>query len=117
MAASLCGDWTVTFCGEHNMDARASNDSPDKPASMAEIVAINIAWLCGLSGFTAGLVTQNTGLALLGLADEDRSKQCLLGLEVVRRPPVWEGVAKRFYPEIRSAVSLAHFFHQPSRPL
>ena len=35
---------------------------------MAEIVAINIAWLSGLSGFTRGLLTQNTGLALLGLA-------------------------------------------------
>ena len=50
------------------MDARASSGSPDKPASVAEIVAINIAWLCGLAGFTAGLATQNTGLALPGLA-------------------------------------------------
>jgi hypothetical protein len=49
------------------MDTRASTDSPDKPASIAEIVAINIAWLCGLSGFTAGLATQNTGLAFPGL--------------------------------------------------
>jgi hypothetical protein len=37
-------------------------------APIAEIAAINIAWLCGLSGFTSGLVTQNTGLALSGLA-------------------------------------------------
>jgi hypothetical protein len=50
------------------MDTRASTDSPDKPASIAEIFSINIAWLCGLSGFTAGLAAQNTGLALPGLA-------------------------------------------------
>jgi hypothetical protein len=49
------------------MDTRASTDSPEKPASIAEIVAINIAWPCGLSGFTAGLATQNTGLAFPGL--------------------------------------------------
>ena len=48
------------------MDAR--KQLPNNSAPIAEIVAINIAWVCGLSGFTSGLVTQNTGLALLGLA-------------------------------------------------
>ena len=48
------------------MDARKY--LPNESAPIVEIVAINIAWVCGLCGFTSGLVTQNTGLALLGLA-------------------------------------------------
>jgi hypothetical protein len=35
---------------------------------MMEIVAINIAWPCGLGVFAAGLMTQNNGPALQGLA-------------------------------------------------
>ena len=50
------------------MDARTPNGSHDKPASIAEIVAINIAWLCGLYAFTSRLMTQNTGRAVQGLA-------------------------------------------------
>ena len=46
------------------MDAR--KHFPGNCAPIVEIAAINIAWVCGLSGFTSGLMTQNTGLALLG---------------------------------------------------
>ena len=48
------------------MDAR--KHLLNNPAAIMEIVAINIAWVCGLSSFTSGLVKQNTGLALSGLA-------------------------------------------------
>jgi len=48
------------------MDARKY--LPNKSAPIAEIVAINVAWVCGLYEFTSGLVAQNTVLALLGLA-------------------------------------------------
>ena len=60
--------WDPDVRGKHDMDARTSTDPRVKPASVAEIVAINVAWLSGLSGFARGLLTQNTGLALLGLA-------------------------------------------------
>ena len=51
------------------MEARTSSTDPNHAsASLIEVVAINIAWLCGLSGFAAGLVTQRNGLALQGLA-------------------------------------------------
>ena len=51
------------------METRTSpNDPSHTSASLIEVVAINIAWLCGLSGFAAGLVTQRNGLALQGLA-------------------------------------------------
>ena len=46
----------------------AHNHPSGKLAVIAEIAAINIARVCGLIGFTAGLMTQNTGTALPGLA-------------------------------------------------
>jgi hypothetical protein len=50
------------------MDPRLPTDPHDKPASTMDIVAINIAWPCGLGVFTASLMTQNKGHALQGLA-------------------------------------------------
>jgi hypothetical protein len=58
------------------MDARPSTDPRDepdsklevKPGSMLEVVAISIAWLCGLGVLATALMTQNTGPALQGLA-------------------------------------------------
>ena len=49
----------------------ASRDRPearDRLASLAEVVVIMLAWPCALAGFATGLVTQNTELALIGLA-------------------------------------------------
>ena len=46
----------------------AHNPSQGKLAGIAEIAAINIAWVFGLVGFASGLMTQNTAAALQGLA-------------------------------------------------
>jgi hypothetical protein len=45
-----------------------SSASRARPASIAEVVAISLAWPCALAGFVTGLMTDNTGLALIGLA-------------------------------------------------
>jgi hypothetical protein len=46
----------------------AHNHSRGKLAVIVEIAAITVAWVCGLFGFTAGLMTQTTAAALQGLA-------------------------------------------------
>ena len=50
------------------MDAQASIIRPDKPSSLAEVIAITVSGVLGLAGFGAGLVTQDTATALEGLA-------------------------------------------------
>jgi len=49
------------------VDAQASAIRRDKPSSLAEVIAITVACVAGLGGFGAGLVTQDTAIALGGL--------------------------------------------------
>jgi hypothetical protein len=39
-----------------------------RPGAVAEVIAISVAWPCALAVCGAGLITQNTQLALEGLA-------------------------------------------------
>jgi hypothetical protein len=50
------------------MARQSSTALYQRSAAVAEVIVINAIWPCGLGMFGAGLVTQNTELALQGLA-------------------------------------------------
>jgi hypothetical protein len=50
------------------MDHRSSTALHQRRGTIAEVAAINIIWPCALGVFGRGLLTQNLGLALQGLA-------------------------------------------------
>jgi hypothetical protein len=49
------------------MDRQSSIARYQRSAAIVEVIVINVIWPCGLGVFGAGLVTQNTELALQGL--------------------------------------------------
>jgi hypothetical protein len=50
------------------MNHQSSTALRQRPGAIAEVIAISIIWPCALVTFGAGFLTQNTELALQGLA-------------------------------------------------